>query len=122
MALILTLLAGALAGMGAQTGGSHAAIQDHLRKASEYLKVKDPDSAAKEFGAVLALDPKNAEANANLGVIAFTKRDYNNASQYLRCALASDPTLAKTQCFWEFAKEDWDEVRLRRCWRNRFPD
>jgi tetratricopeptide (TPR) repeat protein len=95
---LLTLLAGALAGMTAQTGASHVAeIHDHLRRAGEYLKANDPNSAVKEFDGVLALDPKNAEANANLGVIAFSQRDYRTASQYLRKALAADPTLVKAQ-------------------------
>lgn len=74
-----------------------AAVHDRLQKAAQYLKANDPDSAAKEFTAVLELDPKNAEANANLGVIAFFRSDYKNASQYLRAALAADPSLAKTQ-------------------------
>lgn len=88
----------ALAVSAAQTGASGAAqIHDHLRKAAEYLKANDADSAIKEFDAVLALDPKNAEAYANLGVIAFFHRDYQNASQYLRKALAIDPSLTKSQ-------------------------
>jgi len=96
--LVLTLVASGLTVMAAQTGTSRAAeIHDHLRKAAEYLKTKDPNSAMKEFNAVLALDPKNAEAYANLGVIAFFQRDYRNASQYLRKALAIDPSLVKTQ-------------------------
>jgi len=96
--LALTLLASALGAVAAQTGASpSAAIHDHLRKAGEYLKANDANSAVKEFNAVLALDPKNAEANANLGVIAFFQHDYQNASQYLRKALAADPSLAKTQ-------------------------
>jgi tetratricopeptide (TPR) repeat protein len=96
--LVLALLAGTLAVTAAQTATSHAAeIHDHLRKASDYLKANDANSAVKEFEAVLALDPKNAEANANLGVIAFSQRDYRNAAQYLRKALARDPSLVKTQ-------------------------
>ncbi len=96
--LVLTLLASALVVMAAQTGSSHAAeIHDHLRKAADYLKANDPTSAVKEFNAVLALDPKNAEAYANLGVIAFFQRDYQKASPYLRKALAIDPSLVKTQ-------------------------
>jgi Tfp pilus assembly protein PilF len=92
------LLTSALAVMAAQTGTTRAAgIHDHLRKAAEYLKANDPNSAVKEFDAVLALDPKNAEAFANLGVIAFFLHNYKNASQYLRSALAIDPSLAKTQ-------------------------
>ena len=98
LVLVVTLLASALAAMAAQTGTPPAAaIHDHLRKAAEYLKANDPDSAAKEFDAVLVLDPRNAEANANLGVVAFSKRDYRNASRYLRSALSTDPSLTKTQ-------------------------
>ncbi|MGD0569171.1 MAG: tetratricopeptide repeat protein [Candidatus Sulfotelmatobacter sp.] len=96
--LALALVVSALAVTAAQTAASHAAeIHDHLRKAAGYLKANDANSAVKEFEAVLALDPKNAEANANLGVIAFSQRDYRNASQYLRKALVRDPSLVKTQ-------------------------
>jgi tetratricopeptide (TPR) repeat protein len=96
--LVATLLASALAGTAAQTGASHSAeIHDHLQKAEEYLKAKDPNSAVKEFDAVLSLDPRNSEAYANLGVIAFFQRDYHNASQKFRKALEIDPSLAKTQ-------------------------
>jgi tetratricopeptide (TPR) repeat protein len=96
IAVLLTLL-GVLTGMAAQTGTSHAGeIDHHLRKAAEYLQAKDPDSAVKEFDAVLALDPKNAEAYANLGVVAFFRRDYRNASQYLRKAVVIDPSLVKS--------------------------
>jgi tetratricopeptide (TPR) repeat protein len=96
--LIFALLASALGGMGAQTGASPAAaIHDHLRKAAEYLKANDPNSAIQEFDAVLALDPKNTEAYTNLGVIAFFQRDYRNASKFLRQALVIEPSLEKTQ-------------------------
>ncbi len=96
--VVVTLPAGALAVMAAQTVTPRAAeIHDHLRKAAEYLKAKDPSSAVKEFDAVLALDPKNAEAYANLGVVAFFQHDYKNASHYLRSALTIDPSLAKTE-------------------------
>ncbi len=95
---VVVLLASALALSAAQTGTSSAAqIHNHLRKATEFLRANDADSAAKEFNAVLALDPKNAEANANLGVIAFVQRDYQGAAKYLRKALAVDPSLVKTQ-------------------------
>jgi Tfp pilus assembly protein PilF len=76
---------------------SPAAIHDHLQKAAADLQAKNPDAAAREFTAVLALDPKNAEANANLGVMAFFRGDYKTAAQYLHTALAADPSLAKTQ-------------------------
>jgi len=46
---------------------------------------------------VLALDPRNAEAHANLGVIAFSQGDCQSAAQNLRQALAVEPALAKAQ-------------------------
>jgi len=98
LVMVLPFLTGAVAVMDAQTVVPRgASIHDHLRKAVEYLKVNDSNSAVKEFEAVLALDPKNAEAYANLGVIAFVQHDYKKASQYLRSALAIDPSIAKTQ-------------------------
>ncbi len=96
--MVFTLLLGAVAMMAAQTGSSRTAeIQDHLRKAAEYLKANDPNSAVKEFDAVLTLDPSNAEAYANLGVIAFFQHDYQDAAQHLRKALAISPSLEKAQ-------------------------
>jgi len=72
-------------------------VANHLRQANDYLKAKNPEAAAREFEAVTALDPKNAEANANLGVMAFFRRDYPKAAQYLRVAVAANPALAKTE-------------------------
>jgi Tfp pilus assembly protein PilF len=96
--LILLFLASALAVMRAQTASPRSTgIHDHLQKASQFLKANNQDSAAKEFNVVLSLDPKNAEANANLGVLEFMHHDYRKASQYLRTALATSPSLAKTQ-------------------------
>ena len=95
LALAFIFLAGALPL--AASAQSPAAIHDHLQKAAAALQAKNPDAAAREFTAVLALDPKNTEANANLGVITFFRGDYKTAVQYLRTALAADPSLAKTQ-------------------------
>jgi tetratricopeptide (TPR) repeat protein len=97
LVLLLMLLASAFT-LAAQTKTSRASeVHDHLRKAEDYLRSKDPDSAAQEFDVVLTLDPKNAEAYANLGVIAYSRNDYRNASQNFRKALTIDPSLTKTQ-------------------------
>jgi tetratricopeptide (TPR) repeat protein len=76
---------------------SKALIREHLRKATEYLKANDADCAQQEFEAVLALDPKNADAHAGLGAIAFVGRDYRLASRELSKALAADPSLTRSQ-------------------------
>jgi len=80
---------------GAQSRASE--IHDRLQKGAAALTANDPDAAAREFTAVLALDPRNAEANANLGVIAFLRGDCKTATPHLRQALAAEPSLAKSQ-------------------------
>jgi tetratricopeptide (TPR) repeat protein len=92
------LLANGLHARAAQPGQSNSAeIHSHLRAAFDYLKANDADSATREFQAVLALDPKNTDAYENLGVIAFVRRDYLKAEEYLRKALAINPGLVKTE-------------------------
>lgn len=97
VALALLLLASAV-GAGPQTGTSRASeIRAHFQKAEEYLRTNDRASAAKEFDAVLGLDPKNADAYANLGVIGFLAGDCPTAARQLRKALAIDPSLPNSQ-------------------------
>jgi tetratricopeptide (TPR) repeat protein len=118
--LVLALFASALAG--AQTGVSQTAeIRNHLDKAAQYLKANDSSAAARELDAVLALDPKNAEAYANLGVIAFFRRDYRNASVYLRKALAIDPSLTKTQALLSISQKRLGDPSARALLEKSFP-
>jgi len=119
--LLLVLLVSALTAV-AQTGTSRATeIHAHLQKAEEYLKAKDSNAASKEFDAVLALDPKNAEAHANLGVIAFFQRDYQNASQRFRKALAIDPSLTKTQALLGICQKRLGDPSARASLEKSFP-
>jgi tetratricopeptide (TPR) repeat protein len=116
----LALLASALAA--AQTNASHAVeIHNHLHKAAEYLKANNPDSAVKEFDAVLAIDPRNAEAYANLGVIAFFQHDYQKAAPYLRRALAIDPSLVKTQALLGICQRRLGDPSARALLEKSFP-
>jgi tetratricopeptide (TPR) repeat protein len=96
--LLLLILTFVFTNSRAQSTASRASqVHDHLGRAQAALKAHDAETAVKEFREVLALDPKNAEAYSNLGVIAFFERDYPSASQYLRQALAIDPSLVKMQ-------------------------
>lgn len=98
LVLAVTLLLNAAGIIAAQSENSRAAqIREHLQKAAGYLQKNDPDSAVQEFNAVLTLDPRNAKAFANLGVIAFFRGDYQNAAGSLGKALAIDPSLMKTE-------------------------
>jgi len=72
-------------------------IESHSRQAQEFLKTNRPDLAAREFRAILALDPDNTDVQGNLGVLLFFQGDYANAAPLLRGALTAQPTLWKIQ-------------------------
>lgn len=48
-----------------------AQIKQHSQLAQQYLSEQRPDLAIPELKAVVALDPKNLDARANLGVLLF---------------------------------------------------
>jgi tetratricopeptide (TPR) repeat protein len=72
-------------------------IRKHLQQAQTYLMAHDPAGASMELHAVLALDPKNVDAHANLGIIAFFEGNCKEASRQLRSALHTDPSLVKAE-------------------------
>lgn len=74
-------------------------IQEHYRRAQEARQAGQNASAAKEFREILRLDPHNAEAHANLGVIAYTEKDYAQAAQEFQSALKLRPSLWNAQAF-----------------------
>jgi tetratricopeptide (TPR) repeat protein len=71
----------------------------HYERAQEALRANDPDSAAKEFNEILRLDPKNAEARASLGLIAFNKADYARAAREFEASLSLKPALWNAEAF-----------------------
>jgi len=72
-------------------------IADHNRKAQEYLHEKRPEMALPELQAIVALDPANTDAVANIGVLLFFKGDCANAVPSLRTANAQRSGLWRVQ-------------------------
>jgi tetratricopeptide (TPR) repeat protein len=87
-----------------QAGGQDEAAQ-HARQAQQYLSQKRPDLAIPEFKALVALEPKNLDAQANLGVLLFFQGDYGQAEPHLRTALDLQPTLTKIQALLGMAEK-----------------
>jgi len=83
-------------------------IEQHYKNAQEALRAKQDAIAIREFREILHLDPRNASAHANLGGIAFTGKDYVQASQEFRAALKLQPSLWNAQAFLGMS-----ELRLR---------
>jgi tetratricopeptide (TPR) repeat protein len=69
----------------------------HERLAQQYLSQREPAKAIPELQAVVALDPNNLDARANLGVLLFFAGNYAAAVPLLRTVVAAKPDLWKIQ-------------------------
>ncbi len=77
----------------------------HLGLAQQYLAERRPDLAIPELKAVVALDPENADARGNLGVLLFFRGDYADATPQLQAALKLKPDLYKIQALLGMSEE-----------------
>jgi tetratricopeptide (TPR) repeat protein len=94
---LLLLGMGGTAANAAQSGDGSAVqqVQQHEQRAHQLLNEKKPELAVKEFAAVLAVDPHNLDAQANLGVLLYFQKNYADAEPHLRDALEQKPDLTK---------------------------
>jgi tetratricopeptide (TPR) repeat protein len=97
-----------------QSGESSGEIQEHLRKAEEYLQRKQPALAIPEFAAVVAADPHNLDAQANLGVLLYFTGQPEQAEPHLRAALAIDPKESKLQALLGFCEHRSGQLQSAR--------
>jgi tetratricopeptide (TPR) repeat protein len=99
----------------AQASGSHQdQVADHARLAQQYLNQHRPDLAIPEFQALVSLEPRNLDAQANLGVLLFFQGDYGKAAPHLRAALDMQPSLTKIQALLGMAeKRNGDTTNAR---------
>ena len=84
--------------LSAQTTPSRQQQLDaHSARVREFLAKNRPDLAIPELRAIVALEPANADAHANLGALIFFQGDYAKAAAELRDALRLRPGLWKSQ-------------------------
>ncbi len=95
LALASTLLSGPLCSQTAASPQTDLAM--HERLAQQYLAERQPAKATPELQAVLALDPTNLDARANLGVLTFFQGNYDRALPLLRAVVEAKPDLWKIQ-------------------------
>jgi len=105
---------------------SHSSPQDqvaaHSRRAQDFLKNNQPDLAAREYEAILALNADNVDARGNLGVVRFFQGDYGKAIPELRRALQLRPALWKIQALLGMAeKRTGDTMSARSDLEQAFP-
>ena len=94
----------------AQSASAQQQVASHAQKAAEYLREKRPDLAAPEFQAIVALEPNNVDARANLGVLLFFQGKYSDAIPQLREALKLQPELWKIQALLGMAEKRTGDI------------
>ncbi len=95
--LVLSFSSAHLLSLMAQTTARSSELASRLQRAQAALRLNDQVTAARQFHAVLKLDPSNAEANTNLGVMDFFHNDCRSAEEEFHNALRVAPSLAKVQ-------------------------
>ncbi len=85
-------------------------IAAHSRLAQQYLNQRRPDLAIPELQALVSLEPRNLDAQANLGVLLFFQGDYSKAEPHLRAALEMQPNLTKIQALLGMAEKRTGEI------------
>jgi len=71
--------------------------QEHARRANEFLKANQPAKAIPEFAALVAAQPDNLDAQANLGVLLYFQARHSDALEHLRKAIQLNPNLPRIQ-------------------------
>jgi tetratricopeptide (TPR) repeat protein len=106
----VAVFAGTACGAPMAVAQAVSAAQTHERKAQEYINQKQPKLAIPEFKAVLAADPNNLNALANLGVLLFFEQNYVEAAPYLKQALAKRPDLSKIRALLGLAEKSLGQI------------
>ncbi len=96
------------------SGSNQDQIATHSRLAQQYLNQHRPDLAIPELQALVSLEPRNLDAQANLGVLLFFQRDYSKAEPHLRAALEIQPNLTKIQALLGMAEKRTGEFEKAR--------
>src|SRR5579862_6558242 len=94
---LLLLPAASLVLFGQATPSKQTEIEQHQQLVQQYLSQQRPDLAIPELQALVALEPENADVQANLGVLLFFRGDNAGAIPHLRAALKAQPDLWKIQ-------------------------
>jgi cytochrome c-type biogenesis protein CcmH/NrfG len=93
------------------TPSKQTEIEQHTRLAQQYLQEQRPDLAIPELQALVALEPENTDAQANLGVLLFFRGDYAGSVPHLRTAVKAQPELWKIQALLGLAEARLSEQK-----------
>ena len=77
----------------------------HAQAAQQYLREHKPELAIPELRKLVALEPNDVEARANIGVLLFFRGEYKEAAPQLRAAIQLQPNLSRIQALLGIAEE-----------------
>src|SRR5579862_1245599 len=83
----------------AQEAGVDEWTAEHFQLAEQAQARNDLESAAQEYRAIIARDPKFAGALLNLGIVYHQQRKYRDAIKLLASAASLQPALLGAQLF-----------------------
>lgn len=89
--LVVTMLCTAATTQAGSSGKQ--TIGELEQQVQEYLREEKPELAVPVLRQIISLDPKNLNANANLGVLLFFQNNYADALPPMRAALQIKPDL-----------------------------
>lgn len=67
----------------------------YTKRGVRYLWLRKDDKAKADLEKAVSLNPKNAEAHDDLGVILARRKDYTSALKHFTATVSNDPTYAK---------------------------
>jgi tetratricopeptide (TPR) repeat protein len=99
--LVIAFVIGATLALGSPASAEEERheLAAHTARAQAAIRNNNAAVAVEELQAILRIDPKNVNALASLGMIAFTQSDYAKAARQFKAALALSPTLWNAQAF-----------------------
>ena len=105
LSMLFLLSAVSIASAGQAPPDEQDQIAQHERMAQQYERERRPELAIPELKKIVALDPNNLKARADLGVLLFFRGDYVDAVPQLQAAINMQPNLWKVRSLLGLAEE-----------------
>jgi tetratricopeptide (TPR) repeat protein len=102
-ALLLIAFAGHVPGQ--DTDNTAAQVAELQKQVQTYLQQQKPTLAIPLLRKIIALDPKNMNAQGNLGVLLYFQGDFAGAIPEMRAALEMQPNLARIRALLGIAEK-----------------
>jgi cytochrome c-type biogenesis protein CcmH/NrfG len=98
----------------ARAQGNRARLAQLNAEVQEHLRMQQPALAIAGLREIVKLDPSNAEAHGNLGVLLYFQHDYSGAARELRVSTKLHPGIPRIEALLGLAEDRAGEVAVGR--------